>query len=95
MTAQSLLQSGRLRFAGALPLLDTLNAELQSFEVKVSTLGHDTYEAWRGGAHDALVLAVAIACWLREWSNPEGMHGFSISYDQRGGGGGAPLYPLD
>jgi hypothetical protein len=94
MTTQALLQSGRLRFAATLPLLDTLKSELQSFEVKVAAVsGHDTYEAWRSGAHDDLVLAVALAVWYREWANQES-HGFVHHYDNRDGGS-APPYPLD
>ena len=27
---------------------------------------HDSYGAWREGAHDELVLAVAVACWYGE-----------------------------
>jgi hypothetical protein len=83
MAVQILLQNRRLVFAGALPLLDILKRELQSFEVKITKTGNDTYEAWRVGAHDDTVLACAMACWYREWSNPEGMHGFMHRYDQR------------
>jgi hypothetical protein len=94
MCVQSLLQSDRLRFAAGLPLLDTLKTELQSFEVRVTNVGNDSYEAWRrDGAHDDLVLAVAMACWYREHTHPEGNHGFSYSYDTRMSN--APAYPLD
>jgi hypothetical protein len=30
--------------------------------VKVTLGGHETYEHWRSGDHDDLVLAVALAC---------------------------------
>jgi hypothetical protein len=30
--------------------------------VNIST-AHDSYEAWREGDHDDLVLATALACW--------------------------------
>jgi hypothetical protein len=83
MAVQVLLQNRRLTFAAALPLLDVLTTELQNFEVKITKTAHDTYEAWREGVHDDLVLAVALPCWYREWSNPEGMRGFCYSYDTR------------
>jgi hypothetical protein len=36
-------------------------------EVKINiATGHDSYEAWREGDHDDLVLAVALACWTGE-----------------------------
>ena len=38
--------------------------ELAQFKVKINiSTGHDSYEAWREGDHDDLVLAVALACW--------------------------------
>lgn len=93
MAAQALLQSGRLRFAGKLPLLDVLKAELQAFEVKTKAItGHDQYLAWREGAHDDIVLAAAMAGWYREWAS--GRSGaFSMSY--LGQRSDMPGYPLD
>ena len=32
---------------------------------------HDTYEAWREGQHDDLVLSLALACWCGERKAPE------------------------
>ena len=54
-----------------LPDAPVLKAELENFRVKISLAGHDTYAAgagdeWRQGAHDDLVLAVALACWYGE-----------------------------
>lgn len=84
MAVQVLLQNRRLVFAGGLPLLDVLKKELQSFEVKINpATAHDSYLSWREGAHDDLVLAVAMSVWYREWRNPEGMEGFSYSTDGR------------
>jgi hypothetical protein len=94
MVVQSLLQSDRLRFAATLPLLDLLKTELQSFEVKVTNVGNDSYEAWRrDGAHDDVVLATAMACWYRERTHPADSHSFVYSYDTRVSS--APAYPLD
>jgi hypothetical protein len=70
---QVALQSGRLKIAAGLPDTQVLVAELQNFRVKISLAGHDSYgagtgEEWRVGAHDDLVLAVAIALWAAQRS---------------------------
>ena len=49
-----------------LPETPTLTAELAGFQMKVTAAGHDQYGAWREGAHDDLVLAVALAVWYGE-----------------------------
>jgi hypothetical protein len=64
---QALLQTERLKIAAALPEAPTLVAELLAFQMKLTTVVHDTYGLWREGQHDDLVLAVALACWYREW----------------------------
>jgi hypothetical protein len=64
---QVLLQTRRLRIAEGLPEADTLKRELLNFRVKVNpATAHDSYEHWREGDHDDLVLATAMACWYRE-----------------------------
>src|SRR5215217_5331627 len=70
---QVALQSRRLKIAADLPDAQVLVAELQNFRVKISLAGHDSYgagtgEEWRVGAHDDLVLAVAIALWAAQRS---------------------------
>ena len=61
---QVLFQSGRIKVARSLREAETLMRELAQFRVKISIqTGHDSYEAWREGDHDDLVLAVALACW--------------------------------
>jgi hypothetical protein len=61
---QVLLQSGRLKIARSLEHAETLRAELLNFRVKVNVAtAHDSYEAWREGDHDDLVLAAALAAW--------------------------------
>jgi hypothetical protein len=47
-------------------MAEILVRELLNFRVKISDLGHDTYNAWRESEHDDLVLAVAIAAWVAE-----------------------------
>lgn len=60
-------QDQRLTYANRLEQAPTFLQELVAFQLTVNTqTGHDTYEAWREGAHDDLVLAVAVACWLAE-----------------------------
>jgi hypothetical protein len=64
---QTLLQSSRLKIAEGLDLAPTLKKELLNFRVKIDPkTAHDSYEHWREGDHDDLVLATALACWYRE-----------------------------
>jgi hypothetical protein len=70
---QVLLQSRRLRIAPGLADAEVLAQELRAFRARISASGHDSYAAgttpddWRtGGAHDDLVLALALACWYAE-----------------------------
>lgn len=67
-TIAVLLEQQRLQVAERLPEARTLRDELKRFQRTVTRNGGDSYEVpWREGAHDDLVLAVALACWLREW----------------------------
>jgi hypothetical protein len=62
-----LMQNGQLKIAEGLALAPVLKKELLNFKVKINiATGHDSYEAWREGDHDDLVLAVAMACWCGE-----------------------------
>jgi hypothetical protein len=62
-----LMQNKQLKIAAEMPLADTLKRELRTFKVKINiATGHDSYEAWREGDRDDLVLAVAMACWCGE-----------------------------
>lgn len=60
---QVLLQNGQLKFAEGMMHAPTLINELLNFKIKVNTKGNDTYEAWREGDHDDLVLSLAMAAW--------------------------------
>ena len=63
-TLQVLFQAGNLKVASGLELAPVLVEELLNFKVKINVkTGHDSYEAWREGTHDDLVLSVAMACW--------------------------------
>ena len=68
VTLQVLLQAERLKIAEGLPDAATLVKELLAFKVKIDAkTAHDSYETpWRDGAHDDLVLAVALATWYAE-----------------------------
>ncbi len=68
---QVLLQRGGLRIAADLRDAPTLLTELMAMQVKVSTAGNEQFAAWREGAHDDLVLAVALACWAVEIAYPK------------------------
>jgi hypothetical protein len=62
-----LFQSGRLKIAEGIPDAATLVQELLAFRVKIDPqTAHDSYAAWREGAHDDLVLAAALAAWYGE-----------------------------
>lgn len=62
---QKFLQSGRLRIGAKLPHAATLQKELRDFRVKFSKAANETYES-REGAHDDIVLALAIALFAAE-----------------------------
>ena len=65
-TLQVLLQTRRLRVSRSLPDAVVLVQELENFRAKVATARQETWESWREGRHDDLVLAVAVAAWLGE-----------------------------
>ena len=69
-TMQVLLQTGRLRIARELEHAATLQKELAAFRVKITAAANETFEAWRERDHDDMVLAVALAAWLGENSEP-------------------------
>jgi hypothetical protein len=63
----------RIQFAEALDLAETAEKELRTFKAKVTPAGSEQFLAdWRDGEHDDLVLAVALACWWGERSQPMG-----------------------
>jgi hypothetical protein len=63
---QVLLQRRRLRVAKALAEAERLLEEMEAFRVQITASGRDTYGAGPEGAHDDLVLAVALASWWGE-----------------------------
>lgn len=68
------LQTGRLLIADGLPLAPVLVNELLSFKVKIDpATAHDSYAAWREGAHDDLVLSAALAIWYAKRAGHSGI----------------------
>jgi len=63
---QVLLQQRRLKIAALLPEAKTLTEELLNFRYKITQASNLTYESWREGAHDDLVLALSLAVWKAE-----------------------------
>ncbi len=61
---QALNQSERLIVSPKLALRETFIYELLNIRVKINiSTGHDSYEAWREGDHDDIVLAVGCGAW--------------------------------
>jgi hypothetical protein len=65
-TIQSLLQSERLKIAGALDHADTLAAEMKHFRVKISDSGHARFEHATESQTDDILLSLACAVWWAE-----------------------------
>ncbi len=63
---QVLLGHRRLQVAAALPEARGVQRELETFSVKITDSGNETFESWRERDHDDLVLAVALASWAAE-----------------------------
>ena len=65
---QLMFEAEQLRVSAELSEASVLVEELRNMRVKVSLGGHETFEHWRSGDHDDLVLATALACWqARRW----------------------------
>jgi hypothetical protein len=62
------LQTKSLRIAATLPFGPALTQEMINMEVRVTTAGNEQFGAWREGAHDDLVFALALSCWAAEFS---------------------------
>lgn len=64
MAGLALLQGKRLKISRAIAESGVLIHEMLNFRIKITTAGNDTYEAWRAGDHDDLVLATCCAAWF-------------------------------
>jgi hypothetical protein len=57
------LQRGMLQIAAGMENCPELLAEMAAMQVKITPRGNEQFGAWREGAHDDLVFAVALSCW--------------------------------
>lgn len=62
---QLVLESHRVKFAD-IPEREIMRAELESFRMQVTTANNDTYESWRDGVHDDMVLSFLMPIWYAE-----------------------------
>ena len=61
-------QSKRIKINSRIPDVKILVSELQNFKIKINQkTAHDSYEAWREGDHDDLVLSVGLAAWAAHY----------------------------
>lgn len=81
---QALLHDGRLKIYSDLPDATTLVNELQNFRAEFSDTGYIKFNA-RSGAHDDLVLALAIALWR---AHGDDLHARWMEFMRRVGTGG-------
>jgi len=82
---QVTFQTGRLRIPRRIPHGDLLMRELQNFRMKVPLHRNDDSLAWREGANDDLVLALACGLWMAE-RNPGGPYAFAYGKSAFGSG---------
>ncbi len=65
---QSINQTDNLMVAPTLALREVFINELLNMRIKVNVnTGHDSYEAWREGDHDDIVLSVGCAAWFGKY----------------------------
>jgi hypothetical protein len=62
-TLQVLFQNKQIKFASGMEFTDILIKELINFKVKITKARNETYEAWREGDHDDLVLMLGVVAW--------------------------------
>lgn len=77
------LQTGRLHIRSKLALAEVLSREMLAFKVKINAHANESYEAWREGDHDDLVLSVALAVWWGERNAQGGWRGGYIDAKER------------
>ena len=75
-------QQGRLRIAPALPLRDVLTQEIAAFSPRHTATGLMAYEG-KDGAHDDLVLAVAMGIFHQDQPRPKPMRSFRSNHMER------------
>lgn len=68
---QVLLHSRRLQVAEGIDHAETLEEELRTFRVKITSAANETFEAWRERDHDDVLMALAVAVWYAEKHTPK------------------------
>jgi hypothetical protein len=84
---QILLERGALQIAAGMRYGPALVREMADMRVKVTSSGHEQFEAWREGTHDDLVFAVALACWRAQKAFLNEPAGEEAYWRQPSGGG--------
>lgn len=89
---QVLIQNCRLVVAEKLLLVEEFVREMLAFKVKLSSAGNQSFESWREGIHDDLVLAVCLAAW---WASRYSTGWLSCAPDANGQPTVASSKPVD
>ena len=77
-------QNKKLKIARTLSYAETLVSELLNFKVKINLkTAHDSYEAWREGVHDDLVLSVGLAAWTAHFYYQNRKYVYTFEDDYR------------
>ena len=84
-TLDAVLADDRLDITAQSQFSEALKAELGGFHAKVRPSGSTSFEAWREGVHDDLVLALAMAVWRGE-NQPVRPQWVQFSLHDRGSG---------
>ena len=69
---QVLASCNRLHLDKKMPETQALLDEIKNYEIRTSDAGHTSFGAFKTGAHDDLVTALALACWqkpLATWAD--------------------------
>jgi hypothetical protein len=72
----SLAHDGRLQISGGISreMQRIAKEELKNFRMKITAAANVSFEAWREGDHDDVVLAMALVCWAAQrWATPGGL----------------------
>jgi hypothetical protein len=68
-------ENREVEIARGVPAVNALITELLSMRVTVTAAGKERFETWRSGAHDDMVLAVALAWWRMGQAKAPGIWG--------------------
>jgi hypothetical protein len=74
--AVTLMHAGHLKVSAGLPppMVRIFKDELATFRMKITAAANASFEAWRDGDNDDLVLAVALVAWAAQrWATPGGV----------------------